>query len=126
LISWDGTTSIESPLKIIASGISHPYNCKLSVDADLNISHLVEGEFYCFVLSLKPGVVVDNKSGSKPNAYWDGSLKGVGSNPNDVFKDSLSLFGLTKSNWLRIQKTRQQQQIQEYQDVEDFDGNNQQ
>lgn len=102
LLKFDDTTSVESPLSMVSSGVPNPYNCKLSVTPSLNISNLVEGEFYCYVLSLKPAAV---GGGGNPTPYWDGSLKAVGVHPNEVFKDYFGLLGLTKNHWAKMRKS---------------------
>ena len=102
LQKFDDTSSIESPLSMVASGVPNPYNCKLSVTPSLNISHLVEGEFYWFVVSLKPAAVT---GGGNSTPYWDGHVKAFGSNINEVFKDYVALFSSTKAHWQKMRKS---------------------
>jgi hypothetical protein len=98
LQKYNGVSSIETPLDMVMSEVPNPYNCKVSVTPSLNISKLVEGEYYSFVLALKPAAV----GGSNPTPYWDGYIKAVGVNTSDVFKDYLALLGTTKTPWAKI------------------------
>lgn len=102
LLKFDNTSSIESPLNMVASGAVNPYNCKVSVTPSLNISHLITGEFYFYVLSLKPAAV---SSGGNTTPYWDGWLKAAGDSPNEISKDYFAQFALTKSHWKRMKKS---------------------
>lgn len=89
LVRVTGRTSIETPLDIVASeGIVNPYNCKVSVTPSLNLSGLKEGDYYAYLLALKPACV----GGSNPVAYWDGWWKAFDSSPTDVAKDIFNLF----------------------------------
>jgi hypothetical protein len=96
LVRVTGRTSMETPLDIVASeGIVNPYNCKVSVTPSLNVSGLKEGDYYSFLLALKPACV----GGSNPVAYWDGWLKAFGASSNDVAKDLFNLFLQTQNLW---------------------------
>lgn len=101
LQKFDDSSSMESPLSIVASGVPNPYNCKLSVTPSLNISQLVEGEFYWFVLSLKPAAV---SGGANATPYYDGYIKSFGTN-NEVFKDYIALLNSTKTHWQKMRKS---------------------
>ncbi|MCC3575242.1 MAG: hypothetical protein JGK30_25955 [Microcoleus sp. PH2017_40_RAT_O_B] len=102
LTKFDNTTSIESPLNMVASGVPNPYNCKCSIVPSLNTSFLIEGEFYWFLLSAKPAAM---NMGGTVTPYWDASLKAAGENLNEVAKDFFAQFALTKGHWKRMKKT---------------------
>jgi hypothetical protein len=87
---------------MVMSEVPNPYNCKLSVTPSLNISKLVKGEYYSFVLARAPAAV---GNGNNPTPYWDGCIKAVGSNPSDVFKDYFALFGTTTTQAAKIKVT---------------------
>jgi hypothetical protein len=113
LFKYNGSTSIETPLDMVMSDIPNPYNCKLGVTPSLNISKLVEGEYYSYLLALKPAAV---GNGNNPTPYWDGWLKSVGASPNDVFKDYFALFNITKTQWAKIKVSRDGDDEEEEQD----------
>ncbi|MEG3843058.1 hypothetical protein [Microcoleus sp. herbarium14] len=115
LQKFNGATSIETPLDMVMSEVPNPYNCKLGVTPSLNISKLVEGEYYNFVLALKPAAV---GNGNNPTPYWDGWLKAVGNSPSDVFKEYLALFNLTKTHWTKVKVSQQ-----EFEDEDDESSN---
>jgi hypothetical protein len=98
LTKYNGATSVETPLDMVVSGVPNPYNCKVSVTPSLNISKLIEGEYYSFVLALRPAAV---GRGSSPTPDWDGWIKTVGPTPNDVFKDYFGLFNVTRNQRLK-------------------------
>lgn len=102
LQKFNGASSIETPLDMVMSEVPNPYNCKLSVTPSLNISKLVEGEYYSFVLALKPAAV---GGGGSPTPYWDGYIKAFGITPSEVFKDCFSLFATTKTQWSKLKVT---------------------
>lgn len=99
LTKYNGASAIETPLDMVMSEVPNPYNCKVTVTPSLNISRLVEGEFYHFILAMKPAAV---GGGANPTPYWDAYLKAIGSTPNDVFKEYFNLFSITKSYWAKI------------------------
>jgi hypothetical protein len=103
LTKYNGATSVETPLDMVMSEVANPYNCKVGVTPSLNISKLVEGEYYSFVLALKPAAV---GNGNNPTPYWDGWIKAVGATPSDVFKDYFALFNVTKTQWSKIKVSR--------------------
>lgn len=84
LLKYTGASAMETPLDMVMSGVPNPYNCKVTVTPELNISRLVEGEFYHFILAMKPAAI---GGGSNPTPYWDGYLKAIGSIPNDVYRE---------------------------------------
>jgi len=104
LLKYTGASAMETPLDMVMSGMPNPYNCKATVTPDLNISKLIEGDFYHFILSMKPGAV---GNGSNPTAYWDAYLKAIGSTPNDVYKEYFSLFNSTKAHWEKLKVSSQ-------------------
>lgn len=101
LTKFDNTTSIESPLNMVASGVPNPYNCKVSIVSTLNTSFLVDGDFYWFLLSAKPAAM---NMGGTVTPYWDASLKAAGENLNEVAKDFFAQFAITKGHWKRMKK----------------------
>lgn len=105
LQKYNGSTSVETPLDMVMSEVPNPYNCKLGITPSLNISKLIEGEYYSYVLALKPAAV---GNGNNPTPYWDGWLKAVGNSPSDVFKEYLALFNLTKTQWGKVKVSHQE------------------
>lgn len=105
LTKYNGATSVETPLDMVMSEVPNPYNCKVGVTPSLNISKLIEGEYYSFVLALKPAAV---GGGGNPTPYWDGWIKAVGLSPSDVFKDYFALFNITKTQWEKVKVSRNQ------------------
>lgn len=103
LTKYNGATSVETPLDMVMSEVANPYNCKVGITPSLNISKLIEGEYYSFVLALKPAAV---GNGNNPTPYWDGWIKAVGATPNDVFKDYFALFNITRNQWAKIKVSR--------------------
>jgi hypothetical protein len=83
--------------------LQNPYNCKVGITPSLNISKLIEGEYYSFVIALRPAAV---GNGNNPTPYWDGWIKAVGPSPSDVFKDYFALFNVTKNQWTKIKVSR--------------------
>jgi hypothetical protein len=104
LQKFNGSTSVETPLDMVMSEVPNPYNCKVGVTPSLNISKLLEGEYYIFVLALKPAAV---GNGNNPTPYWDGWLKAVGNSPNDIFKDYLALFNQTRVQWSKVKVSQE-------------------
>lgn len=111
LQKYNGTTSVETPLDMVMSEVPNPYNCKVGVTPSLNISKLIEGEYYSFVLALKPAAIGESK---KSIAYWDGWIKAVGPTPSDVFKDYFALLNITKTQWSKIKVSQQDEDNEEY------------
>ncbi|MEZ2275449.1 MAG: hypothetical protein ACBR12_01015 [Microcoleus sp.] len=103
LTKYNGATSVETPLDMVMSEVPNPYNCKVGVTPSLNISRLVEGEYYSFVLAIKPAAVA---SGGNTTPYWDGWIKAVGSSPSEVFKDYFALFNITKTQWAKLKASK--------------------
>jgi len=99
LQKYNGASAMETPLDMVMSEVPNPYNCKVTVTPALNISRLVEGEYYHFILAMKPAAV---GNGNNPTPYWDAYLKAIGSTPNDVFKEYFALFNITKTHWAKI------------------------
>ncbi len=87
MVKFSGATSLETPLDMVASEIVNPYNCKLGVTPGLNIGKLVEGECYYFLVAIKPAGF---SQGGNTTSYWEGSIKGFGTKPNEVYKDYFS------------------------------------
>jgi len=102
LQKYNGQSSIETPLDMVMSEVPNPYNCKCTVTPSLNISRLVEGEYYAFILALRPAAV---GGGSNPTPYWDGYVKSVGATPSDIFKDYFALFNVTKTQWAKMKQS---------------------
>ena len=94
LTKYNGITSVETPLDMVMSEIPNPFNCKVGITPSLNISKLIEGEYYSFLLALQPGAV---GNGNNPTPYWDGWIKAAGSSPSDVLKDYFALLNITKN-----------------------------
>jgi hypothetical protein len=103
LQKYNGVTSVETPLDMVMSEITNPYNCKVGITPSLNISRLIEGEYYSFILALQPAAV---GNGNNPTPYWDGWIKAVNLSPNDVFKDYFALLSITKAQWLKLKVSR--------------------
>ena len=116
LTKYNGSTSVETPLDMVMSEVANPYNCKVGVTPSLNISKLIEGEYYSFVLALKPAAV---GNGNNPTPYWDGWIKAVGATPSDVFKDYFALFNITKTQWSKIKVSRDGDEEEELDDTPD-------
>jgi hypothetical protein len=110
LVKYNGATAIENPLDMVMSEAINPYNCKVGITPSLNISKLIEGEYYCFVLAIKPAAV---GNGSNPTPYWDGWIKAFGVTANDVFKDYFGLFNYTKSQWSKLKSNNEDQEEDE-------------
>ncbi len=109
-----GLSSIETPLDMVMSEVPNPYNCKVGITPSLNISKLIEGDYYHYVLAVKPAAV---GGGGNPTPYWDGWLKAFGATPNEVFKDYFNLFASTKSQWAKLKVS------QDFEDEDDDSGN---
>jgi hypothetical protein len=116
LTKYNGATSVETPLDMVVSGVPNPYNCKVGVTPSLNISKLIEGEYYSFVLAFRPAAV---GGGSSLTPYWDGWIKAVGPTPNDVFKDYFGLFNVTRNQWLKNQVSRDEEDEEPEHDTPD-------
>ncbi|WP_293305582.1 hypothetical protein, partial [Microcoleus sp. PH2017_22_RUC_O_B] len=114
LTKFDNSTSIESPLNMVASGVPNPYNCKASIVPSLNTSFLIEGEFYWLLLSAKPAAM---NMGGTVTPYWDASLKAAGDNVNDVAKEFFAQFSITKGHWKRMKKTTPSYEEEEHEDT---------
>jgi len=99
LTKYNGASSMETPLDMVMSEIPTPYNCKVTVTPSLNVSKLVVGDFYHFILAMKPAAF---GSGANPTADWDAYLKAIGSTPNDVYKEYFALFNITKTPWAKV------------------------
>jgi len=116
LTKYNGATSVETPLDMVVSGVPNPYNCKVGVTPSLNISKLIEGEYYSFVLALRPAAV---GGGSSLTPYSDGWIKAVVPTPNDVFKDYFGLFNVTRNQWLKNQLSRDEEDEEPEHDTPD-------
>ena len=114
LTKFDNTTSIESPLNMVASGVPNPYNCKTSIVPSLNTSFLIEGKFYWFLLSAKRAAM---NMGGTVTPYWDASLKAAGENLNEVAKDFFAQFAVTKGHWKRLKKITPAYEEEEHEDT---------
>src|SRR4028118_523832 len=55
LMKPSGGSSMESPVDMISANVPNPYNLKSSINPFLNTSELKAGEFYSFILAIKPG-----------------------------------------------------------------------
>ncbi len=110
LTKFTGNTSLETPLDMVASEVVNPYNCKLGITPSLNISKLVEGEYYHFLIAAKPAGFSQN---GNTTSYWDGSIKAFGTNPNEVYKDYFGLYASTKAQWLNLKKSIESKQIED-------------
>jgi len=110
LTKYNGASSIETPLDMVMTEVPNPYNCKVSVTPALNISRLIEGDFYYFILAMKPAAV---GGGSNPTPYWDGHLKGIGLTANDVYKEYFFLYNVTRSHWAKLKVTSQDEEDEE-------------
>lgn len=118
LQKYNGATAVETPLDMVMSEVPNPYNCKVGVTPSLNISKLVEGEYYSFILALKPAAV---GNGNNPTPYWDGWIKAVGASPSDVFKEYFALFNITKTQWSKL-KVSQDDGEEEYEQDDTSNG----
>lgn len=96
-----GGSSIESPLEMVASNVENPYNCKVNITPALNVSSMKTGNFYFFMIADKPAGF---SQGGQTMAYRDSWIMGFGSVPNDLFKDYMSLFNITKTQWAKFQE----------------------
>ena len=114
LLKFDNSSSIESPLNMVASGVPNPYNCKASIVETVNTSFLIVGEFYWFLLSAKPAAM---SMGGTTTPYWDASIKAVGDNINDVAKEYFTQFSVTKTHWKRMKKTTPAYEEEEHEDT---------
>lgn len=114
LQKYNGATALETPLDMVMSEVDNPYNCKLGVTPSLNISKLIEGEYYNYILALLPAAV---GNGNNPTPYWDGWIKAVGSNPSELFKEYMALYAVTKSHWSKIKVSRDDDE--EHDDISD-------
>jgi len=107
LTKFSGNTSLETPLDMVASEIINPYNCKLGVTPGLNIGKLAEGEYYHFLVAIKPAGFSQN---GNTTAYLEGSIKGFGTNSNEVYKDYFALYATTKNQWASHKKSMELRQ----------------
>jgi hypothetical protein len=123
LTKFSGNTSLETPLDMVASEIINPYNCKLGITPGLNIGKLAEGEYYHFLVALKPAGFSQN---GNTTAYWEGSIKGFGTNPNEVYKDYFALYATTKNQWASHKKSIESRQIDDEEPDWPPDGGNHQ
>jgi hypothetical protein len=100
-----GESSIESPLKIVASEIVTPVNLKIGITPTLNLSNFVINEYYTFLLALKPAAFIQ---GGNALAYTDGYILAADSDPKITFKELFNSFHQAKSVWdkLKIQRAQ--------------------
>jgi|SRR6476661_936258 len=97
---FNGSTSLESPLEMVTTGVDNPYNMKVSITPSLNLSKLQVGEFYVYLVALLPAAV---GNGNNPTPYWDGWLKSYSVELKDpANKDYFGLLNMTREQWETI------------------------
>jgi len=100
-----GESSIESPLKIVASEIITPVNLKIGITPTLNLSNFVINEYYAFLIAAKPAAFIQSGNALP---YTDGYILAADSDPNVTFKELFTSFKQAKSVWdkLKIQRAQ--------------------
>jgi hypothetical protein len=97
---YNGSTSLETPLEMVTTGVDNPFNMKVSITPSLNLSGLKVGEYYVYLVALLPAAV---GGGGKPTPYWDGWLKAYSVEVKDsANKDYFGLLNMTREQWEKI------------------------
>ena len=99
LMKPSGGSSMESPVDMISANVPNPYNLKSSINPFLNTSELKQGEFYCFILALKPGAF--SQAGTTM-AYWDSWIMAVSTSAEEAYRPYLGLLASTLKFWERL------------------------
>lgn len=99
LIKPSGGSSMESPVDMVSANVPNPYNIKASINPFLNMSSLQDGEYYSFILALKPAAFTQ---GAQTMAYWDCWIMGVASDPEEAFRPYLRLLASTIKFWEKL------------------------
>jgi hypothetical protein len=92
-------SSMESPIDMVNSHVPNPYNVKANINPFLNVSGLREGEYYNFIITLKPGAF---SQGSNTMAYWDAWIMSFAVDPNDAYRPYLGLLSATQKFWEKL------------------------
>jgi hypothetical protein len=97
---YNGSTSLETPLEMVTTGVDNPFNMKVSITPSLNLSGLKVGEYFYYLVALLPAAV---GGGGKPTPYWDGWLKSYSIDMKDpTNKDYFGLLNMTHEQWEKI------------------------
>jgi hypothetical protein len=97
---YNGSTSLETPLEMVTTGVDNPFNMKVSITPSLNLSGLKVGEYFIYLVALLPAAV---GGGGKPTPYWDGWLKSYSVEIKDpTNKDYFGLLDMTRKQWEKI------------------------
>ena len=97
---YNGSTSLETPLEMVTTGVDNPFNMKVSITPSLNLSGLKVGEYYVYLVALLPAAV---GGGGKPTPYWDSWLKAYSVEVKDsANKDYFGLLNMTREQWEKI------------------------
>ena len=99
LMKPSGGSSMESPVDMISANVPNPYNLKSSINPFLNTSELKAGEFYSFILAIKPGAF---SQGGTTMAYWDSWIMAVSTSPEEAYRPYLGLLASTLKFWERL------------------------
>ena len=99
LTKASGGSSMESPVDMVSSNVPNPYNIKANINPFLNVSGLRDGEYYNFIMALKPGAF---SQGSNTMAYWDAWIMSFAVDPNEAYRPYLNLLSLTLKFWEKL------------------------
>jgi hypothetical protein len=102
LIKPSGGSSMESPVDMVSANVPNPYNIKASINPFLNISALQDGEYYSFILAIKPGAFTQ---GGNTLAYWDAWIMRVDADCQEAYRPYLALLQSTLKFWEKLKAT---------------------
>lgn len=102
LIKPSGGSSMESPVDMVSANVPNPYNLKASINPFLNTSTLQDGEYYNFILAMKPAAF--SQSG-QTMAYWDCWIMSFDIDPQVAYSPYLRLFHSTVKFWEKLKAT---------------------
>ena len=102
LVKPSGGSSMESPVDMVSANVPNPYNIKASVNPFLNTSTLQEGEYYSFILAIKPSAFTQ---GGNTLAYWDAWIMRVDADCQEAYRPYLALLQSTLKFWEKLKAT---------------------
>jgi hypothetical protein len=106
LTKASGGSSMESPVDMVSSNVPNPYNIKANINPFLNVSHLQDGEYYNFIMALKPGAF---SQGANTMAYWDAWIMSFAVEANEAYRPYLGLLAATQKFWEKLKASFNQQ-----------------
>ena len=99
LVKPSGGSSMESPVDMVSANVPNPYNIKANINPFLNMSALQDGEYYSFILAMKPAAFTQ---GATTMAYWDCWIMSVAPDPQEAFRPYLHLLAATIKFWEKL------------------------